>query len=377
LASEDARRLDDVELVSQLASRLREELPLGRFSISVRTMHPEVYVRNLVWTPEEGTQLFVRPHEVTDTPGFRDSPIPKVLAGTDRIRVRLAALDDLPFPICRELRDQGATDYLVHRLPLYERVNTFASYATWEPGGFSDHHLAILDSIVDVLSLRIALSSVLKAARSLLATYLGQEASARVLAGGFTRGSGQLLDAVIWSCDMRGFTSMVDRHRIEEVIDLLDRYFECVATPIERHGGEILKLIGDAVLAVFPLHGATRAGDGALSAAKDALREVAKLRTPSGEPVRIGVALHVGEVLFGNVGASRRLDFTVIGRAVNEVCRVEARCKELEVPLLLTGDFVELLGPEAATDIAPLGRHALRGVSHETELFTLRSYRPA
>jgi len=371
LASEQARRLDDVALVTEVAERVAAVIPIGRLSLSVRTMHPEVYVRNLLWTPSRGTELVERLHEIVDKTVYQDSPIAEIHAGTDRIRVRL---DDgeLPYPVCHDLRAQGATDYVVFRLPLYERVNSFVSFVTWAESGFTDRQLVDLENLCDVLSLRVALTSVLHATRSLLRTYLGAEASRRVLAGNFTRGSGEAIEAVVWTCDMRGFTAMVDRHGMNEVIGVLDRYFESVALPIEAHGGEILKLIGDAVLAVFPLGGGEEAGRRALLAAEEALKATEGLQGPDGEPLHIGIALHVGEVLYGNVGASRRLDFTVMGRAVNEVCRVEAKCKELGVPLLLTEAFVRRMGEQIeGRDVISVGRHPLRGVSHDTELFTL------
>jgi adenylate cyclase len=377
LASEPARRLDDVALVTEFATRLSEVVPIGRFAISVRTMHPEVYVRNLVWTREGGTELFERKHEVLEQSMYRESPIIAIHSGTDRIRVRLDGSQELTYPVCRELRDHGATDYVVFRLPLYDEANSFASFVTYAEGGYSDEQLAELEALVDVLSLRVALASLRHAARSLLRTYLGREASRRVLGGSFIRGSGEIIDAVIWTCDMRGFTTLVDRHGMDEVIGLLDRYFESVASPIESNNGEILKLIGDAVLAVFPLSTCERAGQCALTAAREALAAAEKLITPGGEPLRIGVALHVGQVLYGNIGASRRLDFTVMGRAVNEVCRVEAKCKDLGVPLLLTDAFVRRMGVHAEADaIVSLGRHSLRGVAHEAELFTLASLAP-
>lgn len=369
LASEEARRLDDVALVNGLAARLSDVMPIGRLATTVRTMHPEVFVRSLIWTPADQTMLAEQPHDLIDSTMYLDSPIALIHAGTDRIRVRLDTDDPIEFNICRQLRDEGATDYVVYRLPLYEHVSTFASFTTWQPGGFSDQHLEALESLLEVLSLRIALTSVLNAARSLLQTYLGTEASKRVLAGNFTRGGGELIDAVVWSCDMRGFTRMVDGHDIGEVITILDRYFEVVAAPIENNRGEVLKLIGDAILAVFPLSGSSHAASDALQAAQQALEAIAELRQPGGDPLQIGIALHVGSVLYGNIGASRRLDFTVIGRAVNEVCRVEAQCKNLGVPLLLTESFVERLGD--AAPVVSLGRHSLRGVSGQTELFTL------
>jgi adenylate cyclase len=206
-------------------------------------------------------------------------------------------------------------------------------------------------------------------ARRLLDVYLGQNAAERVLSGGFRRGSGQLLTAAIWYCDLRGFTSLSDRLPTREVVPLLDRYFETVAGPVVARGGEILKFIGDAVLAVFPTgpEGPRSACERALAAAEESLRVVADLR-----PLSIGVGLHLGEVMYGNIGARERLDFTVIGAAVNEVCRVESLCKELSVPLLMTGRFAEQLAHQGCV---PLGLHALKGVAEPQPVFTREAFR--
>jgi adenylate cyclase len=368
LSSERARQLTDVEVVTAFGERMAKLAPVKRVATSVRTMHPEVFVRNMVWTAEKGTELSVRNHEMVDKSAYTASPIPEIYGGTHSIRVRLADPDSATgYEVCDQMREEGATDYIVYRLPLYDQTSSWVSYTTWEPDGFSDEHFATFESVLGTLSLRIALFSVLTAARSLLRTYLGPEASARVLRGAFTRGSGELMDAVIFTCDMRGFTTLVDSHPIEQVIQLLDAYFEAVAEPIGQHGGEILKLIGDAVLAVFPLT-SDDACERALLAAEAALANVQKLTAPDGGPPRIGIGLHVGEVLYGNIGASDRLDFTVIGRAVNEVCRIEAKCKELGVDVLLTR---AIAGRLRGREVSSVGRHQLRGVSGDTELFTL------
>jgi adenylate cyclase len=190
-----------------------------------------------------------------------------------------------------------------------------------------------------------------------------------VLQGAFRRGEGECIDAVIWVCDLRGFTTLVDGAPIHEVLPTLDRYFECVADPIAARGGEVLKFIGDAVLAIFV--DATRPQQ-ALDAVTDSFAALDRLnaeQAASGRPsLSFGVALHVGAVTYGNIGGTGRLDFTVIGKAVNEVTRVESLCKTLGCRLLLTDAFARACG---RADLRSLGRHPLRGVTEAPELFTL------
>jgi adenylate cyclase len=211
--------------------------------------------------------------------------------------------------------------------------------------------------------------------RSLLDVYLGHNAARRVLAGAFRRGGGETIRAAIWSCDLRGFTSMADRLPAAEVVATLDRYFETVCAPIAEGGGEVLKLIGDAVLAIFPISPA--AGDEAaacrraLAAAKGAIEGIRRWNEAREEPIGVGVALHLGEVTYGNIGAQRRLDFTVIGAAVNEVCRVEPLCKELGRSLLVTDAFAAQV---ACRDLVALGTRALRGVAEPRALFGIEGY---
>ena len=234
--------------------------------------------------------------------------------------------------------------------------------------------LAALVRTVPALSLIIELASLRFATRSLLETYLGSNAARHVLAGAFRRGGGERINAVIWTCDLRGFTSLVDRTPIDDVLETLNRFFEVVADPIADQGGEVLKFIGDAVLGIFPCEpgGQEQACTRALSAATTAFASLATvnqaLAAAGRAPLHFGVALHVGEVTYGNVGATGRLDFTVIGKAVNEVTRVEALCKRLQRQLLLTADFARASGRD---DLISLGRHELRGVSEPAELFTV------
>jgi len=370
LQSIDTRKLppercfgDLVEILIQIG------IPIYRASTSVRTMHPEVFVLNMVWDRGQGVSVFQRPHDILDKAFFTDSPIVQIQKGRPEIRVPLAGNpEDLPYPVCRDLAGQGCTDYLIQGLPLASGVSTFASWATDHPGGFDEGALATLRELVPALATRLELASAHYATASLLKTYLGAGAAQRVLNGSFRRGGGEAIESVIWMCDLRGFTAMVDGQPLDQVLTSLNAYFEQVSQAIGDKRGEVLKFIGDAIPAVFPLS-APDACRRAIAAARAAFAGMASNNEARDEPLVFGLALHVGEVMYGNIGSRDRLDFTVIGPAVNEVSRVEALCKTLDMPLLLTEAFVETLGEDE--QIVSLGRHSLRGVAEPTTLFSL------
>jgi adenylate cyclase len=368
----ETRALSYEELVSSLCERLVVRgVPLWRVSTSQRTLHPEVFVRNIQWHRGGGVRSAVQPREIIDQPRYTDSPVAQVHRGAAAIRRRLAgpgaAVD---YPICRDLAAEGGTDYLIQPLE-YSWGRDFVSWATDRAGGFSDGDLAVLEEVAPALAIVSELASSYFATRSLLEVYLGKNAAGEVLAGAVTRGAGKALRAAIYFCDLRGFTALTDRRPPAEVIALLDRYFEAIVGPVSEHGGEVLKFIGDAVLAVFPATGGDdRAACGrALLAARRALEDTGSLR-PSGGGSRLefGVALHLGEVVYGNIGARDRLDFTVIGPAVNEAARVESLCRPLGASLLLTAAFAAAC-PDAP--LRSLGHQELRGVSEPQEIFTL------
>lgn len=342
-------------------------LSLSRAASCVNTLHPEILVQNLQWTPAAGVQSILRPREVT--PDFAQGPIPAILSGAQKeIRRKLEELapegvDYLPL---RALKSAGATDYVIFPLTFTDGGRSFLSLATDTSGGFTEGQLAMVRGALPLLALRMELASASYATRSLLEVYLGRNAAGRVLAGAFRRGSIEHLRAAIVFCDLRGFTAQSDARPTDEIVGMLDGFFDVVTGVVEEEGGEVLKFIGDAVLAVFLI------GDGEepRAACERALRSAERvLEGVSKKGLRLGVALHEGEVAYGNVGGRARLDFTVIGRAVNEAVRTESLCKELGVPLLMTGTFREAV---EVPDARSLGRFTLRGVSSEVELFTLR-----
>ncbi len=344
----------------------RRGLALTRARISLPTLHPEIYVQRMDWNRGDVARLFHPQHQITTTAAYRNSPVPHIQAGSGPIRCRLVGPDaDLRFGICQELAAQGSTDYVCLPLPFGDGRRTFIALATDRAGGFTDDEIAALIALTPSLSAWVELKAAQLAHRGLLEVYLGKHAASRVLSGEVRRGTGAAIHAAIWTCDLRGFTALSDATPAADVVTTLDRYFEAVAGPIDDHGGEVLKFIGDAVLAIFPVGEGTRADacGRALHAANLAIEHMtAKL-----PDLDLGIALHIGEVMYGNIGARERLDFTVIGAAVNEACRMESMCRVLGVPLIVSAPFAAELG---GAGLMSLGAHPLRGVARPQELFT-------
>jgi adenylate cyclase len=375
------RHVDDggLSMMADLVELLRAQgLPLWRCRFNLMTKHPELVWHTVQWTEEEGVRLIDRSRLSMEGPTFMRSPVPLLRNGSPPIRVRLEG-EDLPFPICQEIKAQGGTDYFIQGLRYSTGDIGYISWATRAPEGFSDEALAALEELTPHLAQRIELASAYHATRALLEVYLGRNAAQRVAQGGFRRGSGELIDAAIWFCDLRDFTSLSEQSTPQAMVKTLDEYFDHVAGAVMARGGEVLKFIGDAILAIFPVgEDAPRACQQALMAAEEALAALqglnAERRTRGEVPLSIGVALHVGQVMYGNIGARGRLDFTVISSSVNEACRLESLCKPLQVPLTLSEAFVQVARPEMAVD---LGQHALKGVRAPIRVFTLKSHLPS
>ncbi|HMA16494.1 MAG TPA: adenylate/guanylate cyclase domain-containing protein, partial [Kiloniellaceae bacterium] len=255
------------------------------------------------------------------------------------------------------------------------KINTL-TLASKHPAGFSDLDIATVESAMPLFGLLLELRNAYRTSETLMETYLGPRSGRRVLAGTIRRGDVERINAVLWTCDLRDFTSLSTALPMAAVIELLDDYFEAMAQAIKAQDGEILKFIGDAVLAIFPIeekHGgdpcrACRASMAAARAALDAARRLSAGREAAGKPpFRCGIALHVGDVMYGNIGAVDRLDFTVVGPAVNLVSRIEALNTRLALPLVFSADFAAHWGGAARS----LGRHDLKGFAAPQEVFTL------
>jgi adenylate cyclase len=252
----------------------------------------------------------------------------------------------------------------------------FFSAATDVPGGFDDGHLKQVADALPYLALAVKSRSTLDVARTLLETYLGADAGGHVLTGEIDRHSVQRIRAVIWFCDLRGFSSVASRVPQEELVEILDAYLEAMARPVLDHRGQILKFLGDGFLATFDLAQRRRESVcvDALAAAAQLLeyfpRFNAERRAAGKQTLEFGVALHLGEVLYGNIGASERLDFTVVGSAVNEASRIEGMCRPLQRKVLVSQTFHEA-AVSCGGRLVSVGVHALRGIREPQELFTI------
>lgn len=370
-------RLEPAALVESLAGKLESMgVALFRVSVWIPTKHPELWGNQIVWSRDEGCQILRRSHGVSSSSDYVGTPAERLHeTATRTLRCRLEAPAVPEFELLARLAAAGATDYLMVALEEPRFGTAWIAFASRQAGGFADDDVRLLSEIAPLLSLRVQLIAAQLETQSLLQVYLGKNASRRVLEGAFRRGEGEELDAAIWFCDMRGFTSLSDRTPARQVVAILDAYFELLAAAVEEQGGEILKFIGDAMLAVFPL-GADGAVSGcrrSLAAGLSALESVRAWRERSGLDVELGIALHLGRVMYGNIGGRERLDFTVIGASVNEVCRVESLAKGLGVPLLMTAELAAAVGRD---DVVSLGFHALKGVGGQREILTIRSLQP-
>jgi adenylate cyclase len=324
-------------------------LPLWRVGVFVRTLHPDIFGRNFIWKPGADVELGTVDFEILNSPDFHVSPLKTVFQ--QGVEVRARADDPLSkrFPIIEDLRAEGVTDYIAMPLPFINGTLNASSWTTKQPGGFTDEQLAALRRIVTPLARVIEIISLTRTAASLLDTYVGNRAGERILGGQIRRGHTETMNAAIWLSDLRGFTALSDRLPAETVVDILNQYFDCQVASIRAHGGEVLKYMGDGLLAVFPIDeyvgDAQQVSMHVLEAARESRASVDALHYPVGETIerfRFGVALHLGPILFGNIGGGNRLDFTCIGPAVNLAARLEKIAARLHRTIVASHRFAEV-----------------------------------
>jgi adenylate cyclase len=356
----------DMVLEQLCAKLIAAGLPISRAGVFVSTLHPNIVARRFLWKADAGAvEIGEASFKTAESDAYRDSPIAYVYAHGVPIRRRLADPDcPLDFTVLADLRQEGVTDYLIQPLIFTWGAVHAASWATRRPGGFTEAQIAALGRIEAPLTRVAEIRAREREAVNLLNAYVGGGAGERILAGRIRRGDVETIRAAIWLSDMRGFTALADRLPPPELIALLNRYFDCQVPAIHRQGGEVLKFMGDGLLAIFPLPGGDRdtgaACGRALVAAREARDAVAMLRrddTAGDERVRCGIALHVGDVLYGNIGGENRLDFTCIGPGVNLAARLEKLTARLQRTILASAAFA----PHCTGDFVPLGEFAIAG----------------
>jgi adenylate cyclase len=355
-------------------------LPVARANIGLTTLHPLFESLTFTWSPEGGLREERFTHgSGQSTPEWHRSPyywlIEKSLPG---MRRRLAGPEALlDFPLLADLAERGFTDYLAWLNPFDKQKvdGVVGSFTTTRAGGFTEGEIAALKLIQDALSVALKVVMREQLARNVLCAYLGEAAATRVLDGQIRRGDAQRIEAAIWYSDLRGSTELAESMRPSEFLATLDVYFEATAGAVMARGGQVLLLIGDAVLAIFPVEdgGPEAACRHALAAGHKALADVEALnreRAADGKPVlRFGLGLHLGGFLFGNIGTSERLEFTAVGPAVNAAARLEELSKGGDGPVIASREFATTAGEGEWRDLGP---QRLRGLAEPVEVVALR-----
>ena len=375
------------DLLREFCEKCNEAgLPVTRALVLIDTLHPVHEGTVFRWRnddiEENATLTYGRTTEGAIASSWHSSPFYHLLqVGDEELRRRIGFGEPADFPSIEEIKELGHTDYIafVYRFAsdatIGEMDCVYSGWSTRHPDGFGDASIAALRQLAPVLGLAIKSAALANVAHTLVETYLGRDAGRRVLAGRTQRGVADRIEAALWFSDLRGYTTITDTAPPGEIIPLLNDYAEAVITAIHEAGGDVLKLIGDGTLALFR-------GDDPAEACRRALRAEENLRVRIEElnekrqaeerPITsVYIGLHVGAVFYGNIGSVDRLDFTVVGPAVNETSRIASMCRSVDRPVLVSSAFAASLPARERAGLVSVGRFALRGVGRAQELFTL------
>lgn len=374
-------------LVQAFCERCAEAgLPLSKAFVMIDTLHPMHEARGFFWDAD--MSIGFREEEYrssSDGDGaelWQRSPFLHMLRRREAtLRCRLEDGDTRGFPAIEELRNAGQTDYLaiVYRIRQAMRVEDVdAFYARWStarPGGFSDEDIAFLSRLTPHLGLAVRSAAQTRLTKTLVEAYLGEGPGRQVLSGGIRHGSVKRINAVLWFSDITGYTHLSEKVQNNQLVPLINDYAGAVIGAVKDAGGDVLKLIGDGVLAIFTSSRPEYACRAAVEAERDMrlrLLQLAKRREKANLPVAdIHLGLHAGKVFYGNIGTPDRLDFTVVGQPVNEVSRIVSMCQSTGRNMLCSSEFADLLVGDEREKLVSVGRFALRGVGRAQELFTL------
>ena len=373
------RRLIETEaFVEALGEQLVEiGLPIERITTGIPMLHPQIASSSVVWEPAR--LAHERQWQMTSLTRsmYERSPLYVVYRGDGPVRVKVSK-DPEPgeYGIIPDLRTEGFTDYIALPAPFSDGTIKAMTFATRQEGGFSDAEVAALQALMPHFAYLLEIQTLRRTARVLLDTYVGRISGQRVLQGQIKRGQGEDVRAIIWFSDLRGFTELSDALPNEALIALLNDYFGALTRAVEEQQGETLKFIGDAMLAIYPIATASsgrKAAQRALASARTAQARIAEVnlarRAADQAIIHWGLALHVGEVHYGNIGGETRLDFTVIGPAVNLAARLQSLSARLGEGCVISDDFAALLRDRS--ELRDLGTHALKGIADERQVFGL------
>ena len=362
------------DVLAELCQRMVDcGIPLWRVAVFVTTLHPDIMGRRFLWQASSGVTTSEALFELMETDDYRKSPFTTVYATRAPLRRHLAEPDcPIDFGVLKDLKAEGATDYAAFPLTFTDGTVHVATWSTRQPGGFTPKQFADLEAVVLPLARVAEIRALRRTAGNLIDTYVGHQTGERIMAGKIRRGYVEAIRAAIWLSDMRGFTTLSEQSPPQVVIDVLNRYFGCQVPPILEHSGEVLKFMGDGLLAIFPIASDADAGKvcrNALACAREFRRRIAELPAPAdGESaIRFGLALHVGEVMYGNIGGGNRLDFTCIGPAVNLAARLEKVASKLGETVVASADFAG----RCPDDFRRLGEHSVAGFAAPQTVFGL------
>lgn len=373
---------DESALIEGFAERLvAAGIPLLRIGSGSEVFHPTLDARGYHWYRMRGLHRSEYARDSVEDEDWATSPLFHMRENDLTELRRTVGRSYVPgeFPLLDRFVAEGTTDYLAFIIGVAREATlggvpgVFLSLCGIRPGGFEPSEVELLRRLSVHFAHAYKTISTLSTGRVLMRTYLGADSSRRVLDGAIVRGKAETVQAVLWYSDLEGFTRIADTTGRDQLLSLLNEYADCLVSTIAEHGGEVLKFMGDGILAMFPL-GEDAPCARALAAAAAALGKVDGLNARRGEAglprTGIHLALHVGEVLYGNIGSRERLDFTVLGPAVNEVARIEAMCRSLDQRVVISAAFAEAAGA-CRSRLVSLGRYALRGVRRPEELFTI------
>ncbi|HUZ33966.1 MAG TPA: adenylate/guanylate cyclase domain-containing protein [Xanthobacteraceae bacterium] len=362
------------DVLAQLCERLVEcGVPLWRAAVFVTTLHPDVMGRRFLWQADSGVTTSNALFAILETDDYRQSPFATVYATRVPLRRHLAESNcPLDFAVLKDLKAEGATDYAAFPLIFTDGTIHVSTWSTQQPGGFTPKQFVDLEAVILPLARVAEIRALRRTAGNLIDTYVGHQTGERIMAGKIRRGYVEAIRAAIWLSDMRGFTALSERAPPQVVIDVLNRYFGCQVPPILEHGGEVMKFMGDGLLAIFPIANDADADEvcrKTLACARDFRKRIAELPAPAdGETaIRFGLALHVGEVMYGNIGGGNRLDFTCIGPAVNLAARLEKVASKLGEAVVASADFAS----RRPDDFRHLGEHSVAGFAAPQTVFGL------
>lgn len=370
---------DPLELIDALASQLiAAGAPVWRLRFGFSSVHPQIAMWGYVWVRGRGAEITQVGHGFESSEAFIGSPAQRLMQTRAPVRYRLDRLAPDAHRMLQDLAELGGVDYVLLPMRFSDASLTLFGVTTDRENGFTAGDLRKFETLAETLSPVFEVIKLRRVAKTLLDTYVGKRTGERVLKGLVKRGDGETIHAALWFSDLREFTALTETLPANKVLAMLNAYFEHVDAAVTPRGGEILRFIGDAMLIVFPAD-TRREIDAACQAAVEAalvafanLAELNRSRRGAGEPqIQFGVGLNVGEVIYGNVGAPDRLDFTVMGPAVNRTARLEGLTKMLGVPLLMSAEFVAHL----RVPVRSLGAHEMKGVPKPQEVFALETMR--